>query len=1575
MYSPQQTLDSAIDRAAEITWWNRQMTRLNEVVDGEAAMSFVENGIIERKGPYVEFVDAPKFDDQTAADFFRDLGYEDELIDAVVAELFGGEKSGSLYEHQARMIESVATNSSDNILAVPTATGKTESFFFPVLNHCLSTDESGLKSIIVYPMKTLGVDQLNRFISYLDQINRYRDPSDRISVGIWDSDTPTRVGTRGHEVEEGSYIRGLECPREDGEKLRILGDMTVGTEDNQYSWIRATRDAIRNGVDILLTNPEALDHMFVSNNAETRSILGEDKSEHPVEHIVFDEAHVWSGISGASIRLLSERLKSFYSERNPQITMVSATVDNPTELAHKLTGTPKSEINSVGFTGREFPVRSQTRFGRFAPCDLTELVTVLALARSGHLTQSEIEQQKLANALQTAREVELVRVGDDEVITLREGLDWLENTLAIATENLVANGTLDTPEEVATNSHGRDRLAERILESGGLYSEWFDYVVEYIPEVAEFAQWFTEGTTGEVGFKHYDELLTQIGTADVDDPEGVLHTIMAFGRLAGMVTEKYHVFLKPPHRAYLCEDCAKVSRDKRCSSCGGENAELQFCKRCHYPYVEVETSGEGETFRPFDHAEPVDDCPDCGQWPKLTDIGVPTTSLLSYMLTEICRTSPSKKTLVFSDSHSAAESVGDRIIGTEYGLMAETLYIQELIENGGTMDNYKVFRNVSDRLREEYWEPLIQNDMDEDGMAFNFLRTLLDDIEGHAMLHNAENLLDSALVTAETVAEIDDPKEQIIAHETFKLYAKNPGVGFSKNTIDIDGLSLPKIIDRVASKSGFDHDEVSSVMPSVLRRLLEQSIVVELSWEEIRQQVANASASDEKKEATFDYLDRVRDEFEEQDIRDDPESGILTRVLRRDQSRLTLLDQVSFCTDCYRSYPITSEGGISHCPHCGYPLESYHRFTTGDGGMLEVNPGYATVKSDWPYALDHWAHDITTPIRNGKEPEFISVGIHKGNIPHTLRGAIEEGFRKDDPDINIVSSTPTMELGVDIGTLDTVSQVGIPPTLTNYVQRSGRTGRTRGSSSLVMTAIRGNHPVDGHYYADLEAFLSEFEPVRVPNPYEFDELLTGHVVTETFAYLARNPHPSNVFEKMYQLNETNQSLGAFVHDVEEKLSILTDFLLDARRNAIETHLESIFGPPGVEAFEQAFIEKGPLSIESRVEKTFSRITALSGAAETNKAFTEQNNRLDQWLSRLGYLANYRSFGQQFPVKFQGYSEGISFESAGRLYDLYPGPENGLGAVITLHGTDYIVEDVHGSSTPLATVMVCTNEDCDRPFESYSYELHECPHCGDELAETYVHGVSSVECKPARGGQKMYSTYGLMTTSITASESDSSAKHESRTVFGLDCKTRYEELEVTDFVYAFDRRHSASPNKETLKSEALIERDSSASTEGLSWEERLEDADTEEYAPVGQQYHTQGITLRFDLEDIQARLDQLDHDTASWPQALVSLEQALNKAIAIVAQCDRSDFRVKVNKEESNVVVQIVDSRQGGNGISWQVWNALDEIQTSVVHVADCDRCNNYCDECLLLSRTPAYFLENDLLDNRTLSTILGAGGA
>lgn len=1576
MQSPQDTLDAAVGRAAEITWWNRRMTKLTGIDGISNAQSFVSDDLIERKGPFVEFVDAPKFHDQTAASFLGDLGYDDDIVDTLTAELFGGDPTGSLYQHQAETIQQIETTNRDNILAVPTAAGKTEAFFLPILNYCLSTDEEGLKSIILYPMKTLGVDQLNRFITYLDHINRSRNPDDKITIGIWDSDTPQRVGTRSYEVEKGSYIRGLVDPRDETEKLRILSDTSVGTDDNQYSWIKVTRDAIRQGVDILLTVPEALDYMFVSDNDETRGLLGDQPSAQPLKHIVFDEAHVWSGIQGAAVSLLSQRLKSFYAANDPQVTMVSATVDNPESLAASLAGVDveSNEINSVEFTPRGFDISSDPSFNRFDSCDLSDLIHALAIAALdlGN-PEALVDELNVQNGIATLREVGLI--SSNEILISSDAPGWTVEPIHKTVEKLLDQDEFSDVGSILRSKSGRDRLVEAVIKKSGFTSGWYDYVIDYVPEVAAFTRWFDTGTTGVVGFKAYDALLEEAAEQGADVPEGVVETIMAFGRLAGIVTEKYHVFLKPPHRVFWCQRCEKLSRDDRCSECGDALPEVQFCRRCHEPYVEFDTEGEDEQFVPINAPSPTDTCPGCGGRPLLSDVGVPTASLLSYMLTEVCHVTPSKKTLVFSDSHSAAESVGDTIIETEYGLMAQTLYLQELIDAGGRVDNYDLYVDVASQLQAEYWDPLVQNEIDEDSEAYNFLQPLQRTIRNHAGLSKCDALLDSALVTADVVADRSDPLEMMVAHETYKLFALNKA-SFTYKSVNFDGLTRSKLLDRLDDRTTVGRGRIEGVVDDVLAEMLDAGIISVMAFDDVKQVVSSSSADTKKIKELESYLKSAKQQVDEMGVLDEPaDSGIFTRVITQDRSDLVLLPEVAFCDECYSSHPVTLDGeAVDRCQHCGTTLEVYRRFSETDDGELVATPGYAEVESEWDYALDHWAHDVTRPIQNGESPEFVTVGIHKGNIPHTVRGAIEESFRKKDPDVNIVSSTPTMELGVDIGSLDTVAQVGVPPTLTNYVQRSGRTGRTRGSSSLVMTVVRGQHPVDGHYYANLDSYLGGFEPVRVPHPYNFDELLAGHVATEAIAYLARNPHESNIFRRIYSIPEPErENLSKFVSAVEERLGILTEFISEERADVLRDHIHEVFGDRGVEVFDQIFFGNGPLSLSVRAEQTFGRLRTMSSGATANRDLTKNASRLDQWLDKLGYLANYRSFGQSFPVKFNGHSDEISFESSGRLYDMYPGKENDLGALVTLHGTDYLVADVRGTPTPLTDVAICDNEECDRRFQTYDMNESNCPHCDSELETTEVHGIANVECQLARGAQSGWRTHGQMSTYVETIEGETRETEET-TLFGVSCEVEYGQYELTDFVYAFERGHSTSPDTRVIRSEALIEEDESdsASSSGLSWRDRLDEAEAQKYRPVGQQYHTQGLVLRFDREELEQRYNQADHSPKSWPQALTSLEQALQRAVAIVAECDRSDFRIKSTTTSDAVEVSLVDSRQGGNGITWRVHESLEETEARVNEIADCN-CVAYCDECLLLSRTPAHYLENDLLDHRTLAAIVGDG--
>ena len=68
---------------------------------------------------------------------------------------------------------------------------------------------------------------------------------------------------------------------------------------------------------------------------------------------------------------------------------------------------------------------------------------------------------------------------------------------------------------------------------------------------------------------------------------------------------------------------------------------------------------------------------------------------------------------------------------------------------------------------------------------------------------------------------------------------------------------------------------------------------------------------------------------------------------------------------------------------------------------------------------------------------------------------IARDARPGDP--NMLSATPTLELGIDIGDLSTVALCSVPPAQANYIQRIGRAGRRDGNAFTVTLAAAQPH--------------------------------------------------------------------------------------------------------------------------------------------------------------------------------------------------------------------------------------------------------------------------------------------------------------------------------------------------------------------------------------------------------------------------------------------------------------------------------------------------------------------------------------
>lgn len=78
--------------------------------------------------------------------------------------------------------------------------------------------------------------------------------------------------------------------------------------------------------------------------------------------------------------------------------------------------------------------------------------------------------------------------------------------------------------------------------------------------------------------------------------------------------------------------------------------------------------------------------------------------------------------------------------------------------------------------------------------------------------------------------------------------------------------------------------------------------------------------------------------------------------------------------------------------------------------------------------------------------------VHHGSVSGALREETEMALRESDGPI-VAAATVTLELGIDIGDLDRIIQIGSPYTCSSFVQRLGRSGRRTGKSQMMFVNL------------------------------------------------------------------------------------------------------------------------------------------------------------------------------------------------------------------------------------------------------------------------------------------------------------------------------------------------------------------------------------------------------------------------------------------------------------------------------------------------------------------------------------------
>ncbi|MDD4777509.1 MAG: DEAD/DEAH box helicase [Fermentimonas sp.] len=225
---------------------------------------------------------------------------------------------------------------------------------------------------------------------------------------------------------------------------------------------------------------------------------------------------------------------------------------------------------------------------------------------------------------------------------------------------------------------------------------------------------------------------------------------------------------------------------------------------------------------------------------------------------------------------------------------------------------------------------------------------------------------------------------------------------------------------------------------------------------------------------------------------------------------------------------------------------------------------------------------------------------HTGLLLRESREELEYDFKKRERfnSVNTLIATSTLEMGIDIGDLNTAYNNSTPPLPSNFMQRVGRAGRKSGSSVIINFAKNQNH--DLYYYAEPNEMMEG--DINTPGCYlEAKDILRRHFTAYCFdSWTTSNPEeniiPNTIGDlKLHQQKITNEFffINRFISFIKSNRdSLLDNFIVQYTSSVRERAFKEI-----EDSIDSGLFYEQLLSVFIKIQEEFNEMQSKLNALD------------------------------------------------------------------------------------------------------------------------------------------------------------------------------------------------------------------------------------------------------------------------------------------------------------------------------------------------------------------------------------------